>query len=89
MPIQQPIFRDWENFHGYVQVRPGAHMFYWLFYADGTKVDATEKPLVIWIQGGPGFAASGVGNFGEIGPLNMDFKPRNHTWVCKLSKFIF
>ncbi|XP_053605421.1 retinoid-inducible serine carboxypeptidase-like isoform X2 [Plodia interpunctella] len=62
-------------------VRPGAYMFYWLYYADGTSVGADDKPLIIWIQGGPGLAASIVANFGEIGPLDMDFQPRNHTWV--------
>lgn len=69
------------SIHDYVEVRPGAHLFYWFFYADGTKKDASRKPLIIWIQGGPGFAASGVGNFGEFGPLTMDMQPRNHTWV--------
>ncbi|XP_013194019.1 retinoid-inducible serine carboxypeptidase isoform X2 [Amyelois transitella] len=62
-------------------VRPGAYLFYWLYYADGTSVGAENKPLIIWIQGGPGLAASGIANFAEIGPLNMDMQPRNHTWV--------
>ncbi|XP_075975771.1 retinoid-inducible serine carboxypeptidase-like [Anticarsia gemmatalis] len=75
------LYHDWESTHGFIEVRPGAHIFYWLFYADGTKVVATRKPLVIWIQGGPGFAASGLGNFAELGPYNMDMQPRNHTWV--------
>lgn len=26
-------------------------------------------------------ASSGYGNFLEIGPLNMDMEPREHTWV--------
>lgn len=64
-----------------MQVRPGAHMFYWFFYANGTQINANRKPLIIWIQGGPGFAASGIGNFAEMGPFNMDLQPRNHTWV--------
>ncbi|KAJ0177784.1 hypothetical protein K1T71_006657 [Dendrolimus kikuchii] len=70
-----------ESVHGYFEVRPGAHMFYWFYYADGTKVDSYHKPFIIWIQGGPGLAASGLGNFAELGPINMDMKPRNHTWV--------
>lgn len=77
----KPLFHGWENVHGFIPVRSEAYIFYWLFYADGTKVNATNKPLVIWIQGGPGFAASGIGNFAEIGPINMDMEPRNHTWV--------
>uniref|UniRef100_A0A2H1X335 SFRICE_029033 n=1 Tax=Spodoptera frugiperda TaxID=7108 RepID=A0A2H1X335_SPOFR len=73
--------KQWHNVHGYVQVRPGAHMFYWFFFANGTRVNAHHKPLIIWIQGGPGFAASGVGNFAEMGPFHMNLQPRNHTWV--------
>lgn len=56
-------------------------MFYWLYYADGTSEGCSKKPLLIWIQGGPGLAASGIANFAEIGPFNMNMEPRNHTWV--------
>ncbi|KAJ8724452.1 hypothetical protein PYW08_015926 [Mythimna loreyi] len=73
--------KQWHSVHGYIQVRPGAHMFYWFYFANGTQINAHRKPLIIWIQGGPGFAASGIGNFAEIGPFNMDMQPRNHTWV--------
>lgn len=76
------LARPWESVQEYVMVRPGAYMFYWLYYADGTSVGAEDKPLIIWIQGGPGLAASGIANFAEIGPLTMDMEPRNHTWVC-------
>ncbi|XP_030026993.1 retinoid-inducible serine carboxypeptidase [Manduca sexta] len=74
-----PLARQYS--HGYLETRPGAHFFYWFYYADGKKIESNQKPLIIWIQGGPGFAASGVGNFGEFGPLNMDLEPRNHTWM--------
>ncbi|XP_073952420.1 retinoid-inducible serine carboxypeptidase-like isoform X2 [Choristoneura fumiferana] len=73
--------RPWKCDQDYVQVRPGAFLFYWLYYADGSSTGAHQKPLIIWIQGGPGLAASGIGNFAEFGPLNMDMEPRNHTWV--------
>lgn len=32
-------------------------------------------------QGGPGASSTGFGNFLEIGPLNLELKPRNTTWV--------
>lgn len=55
-----PGEQDW----GYAEVRPGAHVFWWLYYSTATDVIAPEdKPLVIWLQGGPG--ASGTGNFKE------------------------
>ncbi|XP_045449477.1 retinoid-inducible serine carboxypeptidase-like [Melitaea cinxia] len=73
--------KSWKSIQKYVEVRPGAHIFYWFYYADGTIIDADRKPLIIWIQGGPGLAATGIANFAEIGPLTMDMRPRNHTWV--------
>ncbi|XP_028310554.1 retinoid-inducible serine carboxypeptidase [Gouania willdenowi] len=68
---------DW----GYVQVRPGAHMFWWLYYADSGSAQNQDLPLVMWLQGGPGGSGSGFGNFEEIGPLDRDLKPRRSTWV--------
>ena len=63
----------------YVNVRPNAYMFWWLYYAD----DYTNKPLIIWLQGGPGASSTGYGNIGEIGPLDMDLKPRDTTWLTE------
>lgn len=54
-------------------------MFYWLYYTTATE-DYTERPLVIWLQGGPG-ASSMYGNFEELGPLTLEQEERNHTWV--------
>lgn len=68
---------DW----GYVDVRDRAHMFWWLYYADGPSARYAELPLVMWLQGGPGGSGSGFGNFEEIGPLNRDLKPRETSWV--------
>lgn len=71
-----PGKQDW----GFVDVRPGAHMFYWLYYTTAPVEDYTERPLVIWLQGGPG-ASSMYGNFEELGPLTLELDERNHTWV--------
>ncbi|KAL6103600.1 scpep1 [Pungitius sinensis] len=60
----------------YVEVRDGAHMFWWLYNAD-----RKDLPLVMWLQGGPGGSGSGFGNFAEIGPLDGDLKPRKTSWV--------
>ncbi|MFS8007258.1 putative carboxypeptidase C [Helianthus anomalus] len=35
---------------------------------------------LFWNQGGSGV---GFGNFGEIGPLDVNLKPRNSTWLQK------
>jgi serine carboxypeptidase 1 len=69
---------------GYVDVRPGAHMFYWLYYT--THVDGyMNKPLIIWFQGGPGASSCGYGNFEEIGPLDVSLIERNTTWIKEAS----
>ncbi|KAI1884097.1 hypothetical protein AGOR_G00222900 [Albula goreensis] len=66
---------------GYVDVREGAHMFWWLYYASGELGSHKHLPLVMWLQGGPGGSSCGFGNFEEIGPLDRDLAPRNTTWV--------
>uniref|UniRef100_UPI0037E95ADE retinoid-inducible serine carboxypeptidase n=1 Tax=Semicossyphus pulcher TaxID=241346 RepID=UPI0037E95ADE len=65
----------------YVEVREGAHMFWWLYYADSPSAGYMDLPLVMWLQGGPGGSGSGFGNFEEIGPLNRNLEPRKTSWV--------
>ncbi|CAK9250536.1 unnamed protein product [Sphagnum jensenii] len=64
---------------GYTDVRPGAHMFWWLYYSK--IILQTDVPLVLWIQGGPGASGVGFGNFQEVGPLTTDLEPRESTWL--------
>ncbi|CAD5119652.1 DgyrCDS8246 [Dimorphilus gyrociliatus] len=74
------IAENFEQSWRYVDVRPGVHMFYWLFktsHADGP----TQRPLVMWLQGGPGGSSTGYGNFEIIGPYNIDKEYRNSTWA--------
>ncbi|KAH8038014.1 hypothetical protein HPB51_020534 [Rhipicephalus microplus] len=63
----------------YVKVREHAYMFWWLMFADTPEYQAA--PLIIWLQGGPGASSAGFGNFAEIGPLDVQLLPRNHSWV--------
>ncbi|XP_057322601.1 retinoid-inducible serine carboxypeptidase-like [Microplitis mediator] len=76
-----PGKQDW----GYVTVRPGAHMFWWLYYVSPTvqskNFNVFERPLIIWLQGGPGESGTGYGNLNELGPLDINLERRNHTWV--------
>lgn len=65
---------------GYVEVRPGANMFWWLYYTTAT-VDYTKRPLIMWLQGGPGASSAGFGNFMEVGPLDVNLKNRSYSWV--------
>ncbi|XP_050091256.1 retinoid-inducible serine carboxypeptidase-like [Anopheles aquasalis] len=66
---------------GYSEVRPGAFLFWWLHYATTDNHDFTRKPLIIWLQGGPGASSTGFGNFEEIGPLDRTLNNRGHSWV--------
>lgn len=56
-------------------------MFWWLYYTTANVENYTQRPLIIWLQGGPGASSTGYGNFAELGPLNMDLETRNYTWV--------
>lgn len=76
-----PGEQDWD----YVTVRPKAHMFWWLYLTTANVQNVTERPLVIWLQGGPGASSTGFGNFAEIGPLDVDLNPRNKTWVKEVN----
>jgi serine carboxypeptidase 1 len=69
--------QDW----GFVEVRPGAQMFWWLHYTLANVTDYTERPLIIWLQGGPGGSSTAYGNFEIMGPLDLDLNERNETWV--------
>ena len=35
---------------GYVNVRPSAHMFWWLYGCTDTSVPREDRPLVMWLQ---------------------------------------
>ncbi|XP_030372285.1 retinoid-inducible serine carboxypeptidase-like [Scaptodrosophila lebanonensis] len=72
-----PGEQDW----GYVDIRTGAHMFYWLYYTTANVSTYTTRPLVIWLQGGPGASSTGYGNFEELGPVDLFGHQRNWTWV--------
>lgn len=77
----KPGFGPGEQDWGYVTVRPGAHMFWWLYFTTADVPVYTDRPLFIWLQGGPGASSTGYGNFAELGPLDLELNPRNFTWV--------
>lgn len=71
---------------GYVNVRDKAHMFFWLYYTTA-PVDYKLRPLVIWLQGGPGASSTGIGNFLEIGPQDASLNNRTHAWVGQVTSW--
>lgn len=70
---------------GFADVRPGAHMFWWLYGASGSAAARAAAPVVMWLQGGPGAGGTGFGNFGEMGPLDIHLQPRATTWLSAAS----
>ncbi|XP_029680615.1 retinoid-inducible serine carboxypeptidase-like [Formica exsecta] len=74
-------FGPGEQEWGFVQVRPYANMFWWLYYTTADVKSYYDEPLIIWLQGGPGGSSTAYGNFEEIGPLDTDLNPRNYTWI--------
>ncbi|KAJ8938320.1 hypothetical protein NQ314_011532 [Rhamnusium bicolor] len=72
-----PTDQEW----GYVTVRERAHMFWWLHYTTADVSKVTDRPLVIWLQGGPGSSSTGFGNFAELGPLDSDLNVRPTSWT--------
>lgn len=58
-------------------------MFWWLHYTAANVTNYYDRPLIIWLQGGPGGSSTGYGNFHELGPIDENLKPRNSSWVGK------
>ncbi|XP_030473194.1 serine carboxypeptidase-like 31 isoform X1 [Syzygium oleosum] len=63
---------DFQHFAGYVPVdeRNRRALFYWFFEAATSRPE--EKPLVLWLNGGPGCSSVGYGATQEIGPFIVD-----------------
>ncbi|XP_028775540.1 serine carboxypeptidase-like 31 [Neltuma alba] len=62
---------DFRHFAGYVTVNEtnGRALFYWFYEA---ITNPQEKPLVLWLNGGPGCSSVGYGATQEIGPFLVD-----------------
>ncbi|KAL6540865.1 Serine carboxypeptidase-like 29 [Orobanche minor] len=59
------------HYAGYVTVNKasGRSLFYWFFEADE---DPSSKPLVLWLNGGPGCSSIAFGLAEEIGPFHVE-----------------
>ncbi|RLM94242.1 serine carboxypeptidase-like 33 isoform X1 [Panicum miliaceum] len=65
-PPRPPV----SQFAGYVTVneRNGRALFYWFFEAHESPA---KKPLLLWLNGGPGCSSVGYGAASELGPLRV------------------
>nr|XP_043619527.1 serine carboxypeptidase II-2-like [Erigeron canadensis] len=62
---------DFEQYAGYVTVNQvnGRALFYWLTEA---SQDPASKPLVLWLNGGPGCSSVALGMAEEVGPFHVN-----------------
>ncbi|XP_077218187.1 serine carboxypeptidase-like 33 isoform X4 [Tasmannia lanceolata] len=66
----QPSNPPLSQFSGYINVNQerGRNLFYWFFEAQTNPI---KKPLLLWLNGGPGCSSIGYGAAAELGPLRV------------------
>ncbi|KAL9424537.1 hypothetical protein AB3S75_031623 [Citrus x aurantiifolia] len=74
---------SFQQFSGYVAVNkvPGRALFYWLTEATHNPLN---KPLVVWLNGGPGCSSVAYGASEEIGPFRIN-RTASGLYLNKLS----
>ncbi|ONK60787.1 uncharacterized protein A4U43_C08F22600 [Asparagus officinalis] len=67
----QPTAVDFNQYAGYVTVDPnhGRALFY---YFVESPQNSSSKPLVLWLNGGPGCSSLGYGAMEELGPFRVN-----------------
>ncbi|KAK8587509.1 hypothetical protein V6N12_021997 [Hibiscus sabdariffa] len=69
----QPSNLSFQHFSGYVAVDYHKHKSLFYYFVEA-ETDPASKPLVLWLNGGPGCSSLGVGAFSETGPFRPNGK---------------
>ncbi|XP_058102978.1 serine carboxypeptidase-like 45 [Magnolia sinica] len=80
LPGQPPI--SFQHFSGYIAVDEKEQRALFYYFAEA-EIDPASKPLVLWLNGGPGCSSVGVGAFSENGPLRPSGEvlvKNEHSW---------
>ncbi|KAJ0266132.1 hypothetical protein HA466_0001780 [Hirschfeldia incana] len=78
LPGQPPV--NFRHYAGYVNLGPQQKqksLFYWFFEA---QQHSSRRPLVLWLNGGPGCSAIATGAAQELGPFLVHTKGGNLTF---------
>ncbi|XP_072961362.1 serine carboxypeptidase-like 45 [Typha angustifolia] len=67
---------SFNQYSGYITVDDLKHRALFYYFAEA-EIDPSTKPLVLWLNGGPGCSSVGVGAFSENGP----FRPSGQVLV--------
>ncbi|KAI4336381.1 hypothetical protein L6164_014915 [Bauhinia variegata] len=67
---------SFQHFSGYVTVDDKKQRALFYYYVE-SETDPISKPLVLWLNGGPGCSSLGVGAFSENGP----FRPNGEVLI--------
>ncbi|KAL2537521.1 Serine carboxypeptidase-like 40 [Forsythia ovata] len=67
----QPLGKMFKQYAGYVNVdeKNGRSLFY--YFAEAAE-DPSSKPLILWLNGGPGCSSLGMGAMEELGPFGVN-----------------
>ncbi|KAK4348789.1 hypothetical protein RND71_031544 [Anisodus tanguticus] len=82
----QPEGVDFNQYSGYVTVDPSAGRALFYYFVESPQ-DSASKPLVLWLNGGPGCSSLGGGAFGELGPFRVNkdgtLQRNQFSWISE------
>lgn len=70
LPGQPQTAVTFKQFAGYINVDQSSQRSLFYYFVESTSGSST-KPLILWLNGGPGCSSVGIGAFTEIGPFGV------------------